>query len=130
MIVHLQIDDDLAEKYCQEAAARGLELPVVLVDRLRRAEPLDPRGRYVILEGQTREQMEGTLGGGQISSAEDLLTKVQRLARIRFGDHEIPLTAGQFEEIKWRAHKLGRTVPQVMEIIANKLKADVFEYAP
>lgn len=126
MIISVQLNDDLAATYQEEATERDLTLGQVLVDRLNRAGQLDPRDRYVILCGNTRDRMEQTLGGGHIQSAEDLLLKVGRLARIKFGDHAIPMTAGQAEELAHRAHKRGVPVSRLIEEIWTRMAPDFF----
>ncbi len=95
----LHIDDDLAQVYMDEALERKMPIEQLLADRLVRAAPLDPRSRYVIVADQARVQLEQLLGGGDVKSGEDLVQKVRRLARIKFGDHELQLSAGQLEEI-------------------------------
>ena len=130
MIVHdLSIDDDLYEQYVVEASARYVPVADLLADRLRRAATLDPRSRYLIIEGRTRERLEEKLGLGALQSAEDLLRKVERLARIKFGDHDIPITMGQMQELQHRAQKRQVSVEKLIEEIWQKLSVDFFRYA-
>ena len=110
MRITLTIPDDLAEVYAEEGIARKMEIEPVLVERLLKAVPLDPRARPLIISGRTREAIEEKLGGGHVQGEVDLLQKIRRLANIRFGDHELKLSAGQMEEMVWRAGKQGRSI--------------------
>ena len=130
MKITLTLDDDLSGFYEEEAKERKCELAAVLEDRLKRAGQLDSRTRYVIVSDRTRDQLENILGGGHLKSAEDLLNKVGRLARIKFGDHEIRLSAGQFEELKWRAQKQGKTIEQLLLEIWQRLQDQFFNAIP
>src|SRR6185436_3139223 len=105
MKVTLYLDDDIAQTYRQEADARNTEFESVLEGRLRAAGELDPRSRYLIVAGRSRERLEEALGGMPVLNVEDLIQKVQKLGRVRFGDHKIELTAAQMEEIAYKATK-------------------------
>ena len=126
----LHIDDDLAQTYMDEALERKVPIEQLLQDRLARAVSLDPRQRYVIVVDNPRVRLETILGGGNLQRAEDLVAKVARLARIRFGDHELQLTAGNLEEIAWRANKQGRTIEQMLEIAWARFRETFFTLVP
>lgn len=130
MIARIQIPDEIAEEYQTEALARNITLDQLLSERLVKALPLDPRGRYIILEGRNRERLEERLGQMPVLNAEDLLAKVSRLARIKFGDHEIMLTAGQLEEIAWRAHKRDKPVEVILQETYDAFAKDFFTLVP
>lgn len=128
-ITSLRIDDDLLGVYQAEAEASGgkLSLEHVLADRLKRAEYLVPNSRYIVLADAPRDQMEKLLGGGSLRSGDDLLEKVSRLARVRFGDHTLEdLTPGQMEELVYRAEKMGKTVDQLLQETWAKFRQDFF----
>lgn len=130
IIKELRIADDTAETYQEEATARHLELGAVLVERLEHAQTLDPRQRYLIVEGKSREQLEALLGGLPLVSVRDLTEKVRRLARIKFGDHVIELSPGQMEEMAWRAKKQGKTVAELIRLTYEKFAQDFFTMIP
>lgn len=111
----LQLDDETAFHYQTEADEIKQPLYIVLADRLRRAVALDPRHRYVILTDNPLARVEHALGDLPLQSAEELVARVQRLAKIQFGEHELELTPGQMEEIAWRASKQGKTVDAVLQ---------------
>lgn len=126
IVANLQLDDDVALTYEAEAEARKLDLKAVLVDRLARAQALDPRHRYLILADNTLARAEQALGGMPAANAEDFLGKLNRLAKVKFGEHELELTPGQMEEIAWRATKQGRTVEQLLAETWRVFCADFF----
>lgn len=130
MKITLILDDDLADDYQHEAAERTLSLAEVLADRLARAPGLDPRSRYIILEGRTRERLEAILGGLPLSDAETLLQRTSRLARVHFGDHTLALTPGQMEEIAHMAGKQGKSVEAVVQAAWAKFCEDFFVLLP
>lgn len=131
MKAFLQLDDDLFEMYMQEAIERRMEVGDILRERLKRSIALDPRTRCMVLDdGRLLQQLEEYLGGGQLKGTADLVNKVSRLAKIKFGEHEFRLTAGQFEELAWRAKKTGRTVDQQMTVIFQRMRETFFTYVP
>lgn len=129
MLVTVTIADDLALEYQEEARERNLTIQEVVTDRVRRAASLDPRQRYIILEGRLLQRMEEVLGCS-LMSAELTLAKVQRLARVKFGAHEIYLTPGQMEELQFRAKKLGQSMDQLLAGMWLKLSEEFFSHVP
>lgn len=130
MRVTIQLDDDTALTYQNEAVERGMDVEDVLADRLKRAQVLDPRHRYVVLVDGVLARAEAALGGLPLLHAEDFLSKLTRLARIRFGDHRLELTAGQMEEIVWRGQKQGKTVEQMLGMAWERFTAEFFTLLP
>lgn len=130
MKVTLTLPDDLAADYTEEATERGWKIEDVLTERLLRASELDPRHRYVIVVGRVRDQLEKRLGGGHLMDANDLYRKVDRLAKIRFGQHEIILSAGQMEEMVFRSNKIGKSIDQMLDEMWAKISQEFFTYAP
>ncbi len=131
MKITLSLADDLYDTYALEARARRIEVDSVLCERLKLAVGLDPRDRgLVITGGPILAQLEQLLGTGHLQSPEDLLAKVRRLAVIRFGEHEFRITAGQYQELAHRATKTGKTIPQLIDAIYQKMQADFWQYVP
>lgn len=124
------LDDDTAETYQNEAVERGIDIEIVLAERLKMAQVMDPRSRYLLLIDNTLIRMEQALGHLPILHAEDLIAKVTRLARIRFGDHSLELTAGQMEEIAWRAEKQGKTVEVQVKSAWDRFCEEFFTLLP
>ena len=127
MKVTFTLDDELADFLQREAASRHLALGAVLNERLTVAKPLDGRHRSIIVsDAATLHELEKLLGSGHILGEFDLLSKVRRLASIEFGAHRFELTAGQLEELKFRAGKTGRTVEQLVEDLYRRMSQDLF----
>lgn len=130
MRVTLHLDDDTAATYQNEAVERGIDVELVLEERLKMAQAMDPRSRYMLLIDNTLTRMEQALGHLPLLHAEDLIAKVTRLARVRFGDHALELTAGQMEEIAWRAGKQGKTVEFMLKAAWDHFCATFFTLLP
>lgn len=130
MRVTLQLDDDTSEAYSNEALERGVDLEIVLAERLKMAQAMDPRSRYLLLIDNTLTRMEQALGHMPLLHAEDLIAKTQRLARVRFGDHELELTAGQMEEIAWRGEKQGKSIEEMLAMAWDRFKEEFFTLLP
>jgi hypothetical protein len=127
MKITLSLDDDFAEAYTKEAQSRRLSVAAVIAQRLLTALPLDPRKRGIVIgDAQILQELESILGGGSLTSERDLVEKVRRLARIKFGDHTFSITPGQFEELKFRATKTGRSVEQLIADLYTRMSQDLF----
>lgn len=126
----LTVEDDIAEVYKSEATARKIPIEQLIEERIAHAGELDPRERYLIVAGNNRKRLEATLGGLPVLSVEELLQKTARLARIKFGDHTILLSAGQMEELAWRANKLGKSVEDMVQIAYERFAQDFFSLVP
>jgi hypothetical protein len=127
MKITLSLDDDLYADYLRESQSRKIPLNTILNERLLLAEPLDPRNRPIVISDTGIVQhLEQVIGGGSIKDQYDLSAKVTRLARIGFGDHTFKITPGQFEELKFRATKTGRTVEQLIADLYTRMAQDLF----
>lgn len=73
-----------------------------------------------------REQLEATSGVGSTRTPADLIRAVQRLARIRIGDVNVPFTPGQLEELQHRAIKRGQTVQQTIQAVVDRIRDELF----
>jgi hypothetical protein len=127
MRITLSLDDDLADFYAKEAQSRHIPVGTIVAERLAAAKPLDPRRRgFIVADAQTLQELESILGGGSLTSERNLVEKVRRLARIRFGDHTFQITPGQYEELAFRAKKTGRTVEQLVADLYTRMSRDLF----
>ena len=130
MRVTIELHDDLGQAYEREANERTLPVESVIEGRLVAATRLDPRNRYVIVDQPVLGKVEEKLGGGHLQDAGDLLAEVQRLAHGACEGHELKLTAGQLEELAYRAKKQGRTLEQLIEATWQRFAADFFTLVP
>lgn len=130
IIKEFRLPDDTAETYRQEANERAMPVVAVLIERLEHAQALDPRNPFLIIEGRNRERLEAILGRLPIRDVETLIERTRRLASVKFGDHEIELTPGQMEELKWRAVKQGKSVEEMIRLAAERFQEVFFTLIP
>jgi len=130
MRLMITVPDDQADVLKREADARTLPVESIIEERITAAMRLDPSKRYVILDQPILGLVEERLGGGHLKDRDDLLNKVSRLARIKFGQHEIKLTPGQMEELDWRSRKMGRTVDQLIQTAYEQFAENFFTLVP
>lgn len=124
----ITLPDDLYDRYETEAIETGHPIERILEYRLRHGLDVSPAGRFLVVANGALEALEKKLGGGNLLSAGDLVKKVDRLAKIEFGHHEIPLTIGQMEEIAWRARKQGKTVGEVIAGMWARISTEFFRF--
>ena len=130
MRIAITLPDSLGEFYIEEAAQRDIPIASVIEERLANVTALDPRQRFVVVGQPVLGRLEERLQGGHILSSDDLERKVSRVASIHFGAHELPLTAGQMEELAYRAKRLGKTVQEMVFRAYEKFAADFFTLVP
>lgn len=129
MKISVEIPESVLIAITDEANTRGYSPQDVLLRYLQVGKQVPMDARVVMLYGEPLNALEARLGGGMISSGADLQTKVERLARIEFGGHEIRLTSAELEEITWRARKQNKTVAQVVHDTWRKMQELFFTYA-
>ena len=89
--------------------------------------------QYEILEDGTLHvpptfcrRIEDVVGIGMTHTPEELVKAVERLASIKVGDIKINFTAGQLEELKYRASKRGRTLKQEIKAVVERIQGELF----
>lgn len=130
MRIVLHVHDDLYQRYERESDDRNIPVASVLEDRLVAAVPLDPRSPFLVVTGDALKALEAATGHLPLITPAGLVAKVERLARIKFGDHVLTLTPGQYEEIAWRANKQGKTIEQMIEIAFRTFAEQFFTLVP
>lgn len=129
----MQISVDLPESLLitvtDDANRLNCSPQTILAQYLAAGMQIQLGGRAVVLQGKALESLEHRFGHGQISSAADLVAKIEKLARIEFGSHEITLTPAELEELTWRAHKQGKTIGQLVEATWQNMNQLFFSYA-
>lgn len=101
------------ERLLQAVFQRGLEVPV--------------QGRYVIVSGAQLETLEAILGGGALTSPQDLQQKVERLAGISMEHLRLPFTPGQLETIADKAQREGVSPQVLIERAAPQVYRQFFD---
>ena len=125
-MIPVHLPDDLLKRLYVEADRRGVNPELVLSDHLLLGLSIPHNARYIMLSGPALAALEAKLGHGQITSPDDLAQKVDRLARISFGEYEISLSQAQREEMVWRAAKRGITVEKMIEHAWTRIQEQLF----
>lgn len=125
MDLHIRIPDDLADDYRKH----DVNLQSAVLTTLLRFRRVGPAARAVIVSHDDRARLESLLGYGHIQTSADLVTKVEKLARLRVGDIEIPFSTSEWREIELRAHKRGITIEQECRRIVGSMHELFFNSA-
>lgn len=129
MKITLDLPASLWQRLYTEAADKAAPPDVLVTAHLSAGMDVDIEGRWVILQGADLLSLEQRLGGGQIPTSADLVKRIERLARIEFGGHEIRLSLAELEELAWRARKNNKTVAQMVQQVWLSLNEQFFSYA-
>lgn len=128
----VKIPDDLYLRY--EAAAKTatprVTAEALLVQQLTRFADYPASRRTVVATGDLLEKIETLLGGGQIQTPEQLLTKIRAWAGISIGNIRLSFTPAQLEEIAHRAAKQEKTPREIAEAIVVQLADQFFNAVP
>lgn len=124
MDITIRIPDDLADQY----RSHGGPVEAAILTQLLRFRHVGPQDRAVVLAHGDRQALEDRLGAGHILGSADLRQKVERLARLRVGEIEIPFTPPQWEELVLRARKLNLPVETEIRRIVAKMSELFFNY--
>ncbi len=112
--MRVTIPDELADAYQAYATQQGIALDEVVAKQLKRVQTVTPGSKVVILGAKHLDYLAEKLHGGDVMSAEDLVTKVDRLAGISFQGIDLLLTPAQLEEVAHRAARQGKSVDQLV----------------
>lgn len=129
MRIPIELDESTLIQLTNEANRLGVSPETVLNYHLTEGLRHTYGDRALVVAGADLVALETRLGGGQIATGGDLVGKVERLARIEFGGHEIRLSVAELEEVKWRAGKQGKSVAQIVENVWKSMSEQFFSYA-
>ncbi len=125
MKITLQLPDDLYEAYerhLPKALSGQATTEDLIVAQLDRFKDVSPQDRAVVLHGKARVRLEAILSGGTISSGDDLLQKVERLASIEVGEVKVPFTPGELQNIRTYATKNRIPFEEAMKRVVYGMK--------
>lgn len=108
MDITLRLPDQLADDY----RSHGTDLSSAILTTLLRFRSIKPQDRAIVLAHEDRAKLEVLLGGGHLRNSTDLRDKVEKLAKLRVGDIEIPFSVSEWREIELRAAKRGLSVEE------------------
>jgi hypothetical protein len=131
MRVQLQLTDDLYDTYAghaQALAPRAVSAEEMMIQCLSNFSSIPPQVRVLILAGAAREQVEKTLGGGYLTSGEDLVSKIKELAALEVGKVEIDFTPAQWHQLKVYSAKNGITVEEAAKRVVRQMATRWFDY--
>ena len=127
--MRVTISDALADEYLAYATTQNVSLDAVIEKQLKRFKTVPPGSTTVVLGSKHLDFLAEKLHGGDVRSAEDLVTKVDRLAGIKFETIDLRLTPAQLEELAHRAERQGKPVEALVQEIWEKLSVDFFYVA-
>ncbi len=124
--MRVTLPDAVTDLYQAYADKQGKPLDVILADRLKRTASVAPGTRVVFVSGAALEAIETRVGGGQITTAEELRTRIDRLASISFMGRDLQLSPNQLEELAKRAERQGKSIDDLILDIWRTLRDDFF----
>jgi hypothetical protein len=125
--MRITLPDEVADQYFSFAGAHGVPIETAMIRQLQRLSNADPYEKIVVLGGDDLLRLAERLHGGDVQSAKDLVTKVERLASISFEGVNLQLTPAQLEELQ-PARAPGKTVEERVKEI-DRLATDFFHTA-
>lgn len=124
--MRVTISDQIADTYQAYATQQGIPLDAIILKQLDRFKAVTPGAATVVLGSKHLEYLAEKLHGGDVRSAEDLVTKVDRLAGIKFEAIDLRLTPAQLEELAFRAERQGKTVEDLVQEMWARLSVEFF----
>lgn len=124
--MRLTLDDSVAETYTEYATRQGKSVEDLCAAQLKRFAKLEPGKKVLVIPVQLDGVLADRLGGLPLKDGMDLLTRMERLARITFMGLDLQLSPGQLEELAYRAQRQGKSVGALIEEIWAQLREQFF----
>ncbi len=122
----VKIDDDLAARYDLVAQEYKQPLAQVIERQLARFADYPATLRVVVLSRDPLQQIEQLLGGGQLTTPEQLVARVRDYASITLGKIELDFTPAQKQEIAHRAAKHGKSPKEIVQDLVLQVTNTLF----
>ena len=106
--MRVTLADSVLDPYQDMATAQNRPLETVLEAQLKRFSKLPPGTAAVVVRGDALKGLEQRLGDYAIKDGEDLLARVNKLARVTFEGRDIRLSTQQMAELEHRAQRADR----------------------
>jgi hypothetical protein len=129
MKVTLTLPDDAVEKY-QSRLRPTQSLEQVLTLQLLRFANVDPRDRIIIIGPEERGQLEEATTRLPLTTAADLVKRVQALAEVSIGQVRFRWTPRQYAELKAKAERWGMPVRDYAEKVVRQIEEGFFSETP
>lgn len=123
----VKLSDDLLVRYDAMAQEYKQPLDTLLERQLARFADFPPTIRVVPLSGDALQGIEHILGGGQIRTAADLVSRVKSYAQVTLGSVVIDFSPAQKAELVHRATKRGLPPDQVVKELVALLLDQMFD---
>jgi hypothetical protein len=127
--LQIQLPDEVAEKYAARLRP-SQTLDQVLAIQLERFADADPRDRILLVLPVERAQLEALTTHLPLTSAADLVKRVEELAELSVGRIRFRFTPKQWNELKHRAERWRMTPKQFAEKIVRQLEEGFFTEMP
>lgn len=124
--MRVTLPDSVVDLYQAYADQSGKSLDSVIADRLKRTAVVPHGSRMVFVGGDPLDRLEAKLGGGSITTADDLARRVERLAGITFMGKDLQLSPNQLEELAQRAERQGKSIDDLITDIWAHLRDNFF----
>jgi hypothetical protein len=125
--MQVKLDDDLMAVYAHWADESKQPLAALLERQLARFQDYPPTLRVLPLGRGPLQQIESLLGGGQITSPENLVDRVRSYASITLGKVTLDLSQAQKAELTYRAQKRGVPPDVIVKEIIDLLLDQMFD---
>lgn len=124
----ISLDDKLVARYQALATAAGSTAPIdqILARQLDRFATLPPAQRVVVVTKDQLAQVEHLLGGGQITTAAQLLERIEGYAAITIGQVALDFSPAQKAEIAHRAQKRGVSPKEIVQELVEQITGQLF----
>lgn len=126
----IQLPDEIDEQYEQVAAQLGGKVSVeeVMSAQLQQFAKVRPTDRIIVVDTRSRDRLEQLLPGGSLRDAADLVSRVDRLAKVEIGEVRVPFTVTELEELAFRARRQGRKVKDLVSDAVASFHDHYFNY--
>src|SRR4051812_42116597 len=89
---------------------------------------VSPTDRSLRLDAPSLATLEAKLGNGQVTSSQDLVAKVDKLAKLTIGGIEEDFTAAQWQELQGYAHKRNLSLQDAAAGVVREMASLFFNY--
>lgn len=124
MDITIRVPDDVAAQYkiytTEGDQAHGT-VEQVMAAQLTRFASCPPAMPYVLIPPGAKRELEEAMNSLPILSGEDLIEKVRALAGVQVGDTRLGFTVAQLAELKSKAARWGKSVPEFVESVVRRI---------
>jgi hypothetical protein len=127
--VTLHLEDSLAEQY-QSLCRSGQPLEQILQIQLKRFASVDPKLRVLLILPEHRARLEEITTRIPLTTADDLVRRVEILAELSIGRIRFRWTPHQFRQLQSLAERWRMTPSQYAERIVRQIEEQFFDQSP